>query len=117
VVDTGNAGTASRAIRLTERVISELRDQVPTEWTGKALEVYLGSGIHSRKEQIVRGSFEDPDRSPAAFGSREKGMAAYVVSSHVRQALTLVASCVFLLSKTESHTLNWEAKHLRSTLA
>lgn len=89
MVNTGDAGIASRAIGLTERVISELRDQMPTKRAGKALEVYLGSDIHSRKEQIARGFFEDPDRSSAAFGSREKGVAAYVVPSHVRQALTL----------------------------
>lgn len=92
MVHTGNASTASRAIGLPERVITELRDQMPTEWTDKALEVYLGSGIHSRKGQMVHGSFEDPDRSSTAVGSREKGTATYVVSSHVRQALTLEAS-------------------------
>lgn len=74
MVHTGNASTASRAIELTERVISELRDQMPTKWTGKALEAYLGSGIHC-KGQMVHGSFEDPDRSSTALGSREKGTA------------------------------------------
>lgn len=89
VVDTGNAGTASGGKGLTERVISELRDQMPTEWTGKALEACLGSGIHSRKEQMVCGFFEDPDRSLAPVGSREKRTVSSMVSSHVRQALTL----------------------------
>lgn len=60
---------------------------MPTE--GKALEACLGSGKHSRKEQMVCDFFEDPDRSSAPVGSREKRTAAYVVSSHVRQALTL----------------------------
>lgn len=68
---------------------------MPDEWTGKALEACLGSGIHSCKEQMVCGFFEDPDIR--CLQSRQAGPEAPV-------------SCVFLLSKMEGHTTKVESK-------
>lgn len=76
----------------------------------------MGSGIHSHKEQMVCGFFEEPDRISVLWAAERKNSCIRGLQSR-HAGPSAPASCVFLLRKMEGHALNWKARHLSSTLA